>query len=56
MDALRALFVTMFSLAALGTVASLCMRDFTIQKDLARRQSQSMSTILGCSQHLVIFS
>ncbi|KAL9632891.1 MAG: hypothetical protein Q9164_005029 [Protoblastenia rupestris] len=40
MDALRGVFWTIFGLAALGTVASLFMREHTLHKDLARRHSQ----------------
>ncbi|KAL8950317.1 MAG: hypothetical protein Q9222_003640 [Ikaeria aurantiellina] len=40
MDALRGVFWTIFGLAAIGTVASLFMREHTWHKDLARRNSQ----------------
>ncbi|KAI4278725.1 MAG: hypothetical protein L6R38_005180 [Xanthoria sp. 2 TBL-2021] len=40
MDALTHVFWTIFGLAALGTVASLFMREHTLHKSLARRDSQ----------------
>ncbi|KAL8713181.1 MAG: hypothetical protein Q9220_002702 [cf. Caloplaca sp. 1 TL-2023] len=40
MDALRGVFWTIFGLAAVGTVASLFMREHTLHKNLARRDSQ----------------
>ncbi|KAI4224293.1 MAG: hypothetical protein L6R40_008458 [Gallowayella cf. fulva] len=40
MDALKGVFWTIFGLAALGTVASLFMREHTLHKSLARRDSQ----------------
>ena len=38
MDALRAVFMTIFWMAMLGTVASLFMKEYTLHKDLARRR------------------
>ncbi|KAL8839981.1 MAG: hypothetical protein Q9170_001523 [Blastenia crenularia] len=40
MDALRGVFWTIFGLAAIGTIASLFMREHTLHKSLARRDSQ----------------
>ena len=40
MDALRGVFWTIFGLGALGTVASLFMREHTLHKSLARRDSE----------------
>lgn len=40
MDALRGVFWTIFGLAAIGTVASLFMREHTLHRSLARRDSQ----------------
>ncbi|KAL9597814.1 MAG: hypothetical protein Q9219_004891 [cf. Caloplaca sp. 3 TL-2023] len=40
MDALTAVFWTIFGLAAAGTIASLFMREHTLHKSLARRDSQ----------------
>ncbi|KAL8667535.1 MAG: hypothetical protein Q9168_007253, partial [Polycauliona sp. 1 TL-2023] len=40
MDALTNVFWTIFGLAAVGTVASLFMREHTLHKSLARRDSQ----------------
>ena len=40
MDALRGVFWTIFGLAAVGTLASLFMREHTLHKSLARRDSQ----------------
>lgn len=40
MAALRGVFWTIFGLAAVGTVASLFMKEHTLHKDLARRQSR----------------
>ncbi|KAI4112321.1 MAG: hypothetical protein LQ341_007859, partial [Variospora aurantia] len=40
MDALRGVFWTIFVLGAVGTVASLFMREHTLHKSLARRDSQ----------------
>ncbi|KAL8752137.1 MAG: hypothetical protein Q9199_005950 [Rusavskia elegans] len=40
MDALTHVFWTIFGLAALGTIASLFMREHTLHKSLARRDSQ----------------
>ena len=40
LDALRGVFWTIFALAAIGTVASLFMREHTLHKDLARRRAK----------------
>ncbi len=40
MDALVGVFWTIFYLAALGTAASLFMKEHTLHKSLARRDSQ----------------
>lgn len=39
MDALRAVFATIFWIAVFGTVASLFMKEYTLHKDLARRRA-----------------
>lgn len=39
MDALRGVFLTIFGLALLGTLASLFMKEHTLHKDLARSRS-----------------
>lgn len=39
MAALAGVFVTIFGLAALGTISSLFMKEHTLHKDLARRRS-----------------
>ncbi|KAL6716625.1 hypothetical protein ACLMJK_006193 [Lecanora helva] len=40
MDALKGVFWTVFGLAAIGTIASLFMKEYTLHKTLARRDPQ----------------